>query len=256
MALALPEILNKILNVLAKDNTLYPTFLVSKLDRFINSLQYLVIAHHSNLLNEIIEKIVQKFSKYNSSRFSRFGGNIGWAEKSLCEIAHGSCNKLKHLGISGYQNLITDSIIHNIAESYLILQSLDISDCNRLTDTAIYTITGLYPNLRSLKLKHCDGISDTAIRKIAQHHYLEYLKLCTVKEISNSSISKIATCSSIVYLYLGHAEFVFNTTLKAVAEHLNSVEYLGLKNCYRVSQKIVNKIFPDLKIGGYYTLPI
>ncbi|CAG8441187.1 hypothetical protein GLOIN_2v1764730 [Rhizophagus irregularis DAOM 181602=DAOM 197198] len=213
MALALPEILNKILNVLAKDNTLYPTFLVSKLD-------------------------------------------IGWAEKSLCEIAHGSCNKLKHLGISGYQNLITDSIIHNIAESYLILQSLDISDCNRLTDTAIYTITGLYPNLRSLKLKHCDGISDTAIRKIAQHHYLEYLKLCTVKEISNSSISKIATCSSIVYLYLGHAEFVFNTTLKAVAEHLNSVEYLGLKNCYRVSQKIVNKIFPDLKIGGYYTLPI
>lgn len=31
MALALPEILNKILNFLAKDNTLYPTFLVSKL---------------------------------------------------------------------------------------------------------------------------------------------------------------------------------------------------------------------------------
>jgi hypothetical protein len=31
MALALPEILNKILNFLAKDNTLYPTLLVSKL---------------------------------------------------------------------------------------------------------------------------------------------------------------------------------------------------------------------------------
>ncbi|PKY12345.1 RNI-like protein [Rhizophagus irregularis] len=192
--------------------------------------------------------------------------DIGWAEKSLCEIAHGSCNKLKHLGISGYQNLITDSIIHNIAESYLILQSLDISDCNRLTDTAIYTITGLYPNLRSLKLKHCDGIilSDKSICIIAQScpniQYLDF-QFCNitnraVKEISNSSISKIATCSSIVYLYLGHAEFVFNTTLKAVAEHLNSVEYLGLKNCYRVSQKIVNKIFPDLKIGGYYTLPI
>jgi hypothetical protein len=98
------------------------------------------------------------------------------------------------------------------------------------------------------------------LRNHAQIQYLDF-QFCNItdralKEISDSSISKIATCPSIVYLYLGYAEFVSNTTLKAVAEHLNSVEYLGLKNCYRVSQKIVNKIFPDLKIGGYYTLPI
>lgn len=75
--------------------------------------------------------------------------------------------------------------------------------------------------------------------------------------ISDSSISKIATkCPSIVYLDLRHAEFISNTTLKAVAEHLNSIEYLGLKNCYRISQKIVDKIFPGLKIEGYYTFPI
>jgi Leucine-rich repeat (LRR) protein len=212
----------------------------------------------------------------------------------------------KTLGI-GIMSLI-DNIVHDIARSHSILQSLDISsNCNRLTDTAIYTITGLCPNLRSLKLKHCDGISDTAIRKIAQYHYLEHLELRSVKvlsdksmciirscpniqyldlqfcnitnraveeialschklkhldlygvvHISDSSISKIAKmCPSIIYLDIGHAKFISDIILKAVAEHLNSLEYLGLKNCYKISQKIVDKIFPDLEIGGYYTLPI
>ncbi|PKK50678.1 hypothetical protein RhiirC2_803352 [Rhizophagus irregularis] len=101
---------------------------------FRHSVQCLIITHHSYLSNEIIEKIVEVFPNIIHLDFERstsfddtalikisqkcdklqfldigFGGDI--TSKSFCEIAW-SCNGLKHLGISGYRNRVTDSIIY------------------------------------------------------------------------------------------------------------------------------------------------
>ena len=118
-----------------------------------------------------------------------FSGDI--IGKSFCEIAR-SCNGLKHLGISGYRNHVTDSIVHDIARSHPNLQSIDIRSSSRLTDTAIYTLTDSCPNLRSLKLEYCDGINDIAIRKIAHCRYLEHLELYSIKALSDKSMCIIA----------------------------------------------------------------
>ncbi|PKY38620.1 hypothetical protein RhiirA4_451631 [Rhizophagus irregularis] len=129
-----------------------------------HSLQYLVIAHHSNLLNEIIEKIVQKFSKYNSSRFSRFGGNIGWAEKSLCEIAH-SCNKIKQLDLYG--------VVH-------------------ISDSSISKIATKCPSIVYLDLRHAEFISNTTLKAVAEHlNSIEYLGLKNCYRISQKIVDKI-----------------------------------------------------------------
>ena len=61
-------------------------------------------------------------------------------------------------------------------------------------------------------------------------------------------------CPNIIYLDLGYADFIFDRTLKTIAEYLHSLEYLGLKGCRRISQKIIDTLFPDLEIGGYYSL--
>ncbi|RGB21689.1 hypothetical protein C1646_777494 [Rhizophagus diaphanus] len=249
-------------------------------------------------------KISQKCDKLQFLDIG-FGGDI--TGKSFCEIAQ-SCNGLKHLGISGYRNHVTNSIVHDIARSHPNLQSIDIRSSSRFTDTAIYTLTDSCPNLRSLKLEYCDGINDIAIRKIAHYRYLKHLKLYSIKAlsdksmciiarscpdiqylnlqfcnitdkavkeialfcpnlkyldlfealyISDSSISKIAKmCPNIIYLDLGYADFIFDRTLKTIAEYLHSLEYLGLKGCRRISQKIIDILFPDLEIGGYYSLPL
>ncbi|PKB95801.1 RNI-like protein, partial [Rhizophagus irregularis] len=249
-------------------------------------------------------KISQKCDKLQFLDIG-FGGDI--TGKSFCEIAR-SCNGLKHLGISGYRNHVTDSIVHDIVRSHPNLQSIDIRSSSRLTDTAIYTLTDSCPNLRSLKLEYCDGINDIAIRKIAHCRYLEHLELYSIKalsdksmciiarscpdiqylnlqfcnitdkaveeialschnlkhldlfgalHISDSSISKIAKmCPNIIYLDLGYADLIFDRILKTIAEYLHSLEYLGLKGYRRISQKIIDMLFPDLEIGGYYSLPL
>ncbi|CAG8730667.1 3237_t:CDS:1, partial [Funneliformis caledonium] len=61
-------------------------------------------------------------------------------------------------------------------------------------------------------------------------------------------------CLNIIYLDLGYTLSISCITLKIIADHLHALEYLDLKNCHRISQKIIDKLFPDLEIGGYYIL--
>ncbi|CAG8442594.1 1959_t:CDS:2 [Funneliformis caledonium] len=283
MTLALPELLKNILNFLAKNNVLYLTLLVSRLwsrctglilwgriklisekqqKKFIKMIRInsrLIFRHNfersTSFDDTALIKISQKCDKLQFLNIS-FGGDI--TGKSFCEIAQ-SCNGLKHLRISGYRNYITDSIIHDIARSHPNLQSIDIRSSSRLTNTAIYTLTDSCPNLKSLKLEYCDEINDIAIRKIAHCRYLKHLELYNIKaltlHISDSSISKIAKmCPNIIYLDLEYANFIFNRTLKTITEYLYNLEYLGLKGCRRISQKIIDMLFPDLEIGKYYSL--
>ena len=274
-----------------------------KISQVYPNLIHLNVSNNGGLTDHSITKIV----KNNKLQFLDIGFSGNITGKSFCEIAR-LCNGLKHLGISGYRNHITDSIVHDIARSHPNLQSIDIRSSSRLTDTAIYTLTDSCPNLRSLKLEYCDGINDIAIRKIAHCRYLEHLELYSIKalsdksmciiarscpdiqylnlqfcnitdkaveeialschnlkhldlfgalHISDSSISKIAKmCPNIIYLDLEYADFIFDRTLKTIAEYLHSLEYLGLKGCRRISQKIIDMLFPDLEIGGYYSLPL
>src|SRR5581483_11558997 len=214
---------------------------------------HLNVSNNGGLTDHSITKIAKKCDKLQFLDIG-FGGDI--TGKSFCEIAR-SCNGLKHLGISSSWIHVTDSIIYEITRSLPNLQSLDISSCSRLTDTAIHTLTDSYPNLKSLKLAHCDGISDIAIRKIAQFHCLEHLNLYGMSALTDKSMRIIVrSCPNIQYLDLGYAPSISCTTLKIIAEHLHALEYLGLKNCYRISQKIIDTLFPDLEIGGYYSLPL
>ena len=59
---------------------------------------------------------------------------------------------------------------------------------------------------------------------------------------------------NIIYLDLKYADFIFNRTLKTIAKYLHNLEYLGLKGCCRISQKIIDMLFSDLEIGEYYLL--
>ena len=160
MALVLPEILNKILNFLAKDNALYPTLLVSRLwsrcagpilwhrielvgengntygviepDKFIkmicmnprpifrHSVQYLIIAYHSYLSNEIIEKIVEVFPNIIYLDFER---STNFDDTALIKISQVYPN-LIHLNVSNNGGL-TDHSITEIAKKCDKLQFLD-----------------------------------------------------------------------------------------------------------------------------------
>ncbi|CAG8512812.1 8380_t:CDS:2 [Funneliformis caledonium] len=228
-----------------------------KISQVYLNLIYLNVSNNGGLTDHSITKIVKKCDKL---QFLDIGFGRDITGKLFCEIAR-SCNGLKHLRISRYQNHITDSIIHDIAPSHLNLQSIDICSSSRFTDIAIYTLTDSCPNLRSLKLEYCDGINNIAIKKIAHCRYLEYLELYSIKtltlHISDSSIFKIAKmCPNIIYLDLGYVDFIFDRTLKTIAEYLYNLEYLSLKGCRRISQKIIDMLFSDLKIGGYYSLPL
>ncbi|CAG8485248.1 11954_t:CDS:2 [Funneliformis mosseae] len=216
-----------------------------------------------SLTDHSITKITKKCDKL---QFLDIGFGEDIISKSFCEIVR-SCNGLKYLGISGYRNHVTDRIVHDIARPHPNLQSIDIRSSSRLTNTAIYTLTDSCPNLRSLKLEYCDGINDIAIRKVAHCRYLKHLELYSIKalkldlfgalHISDSSISKIAKmCPNVIYLDLGYADFIFDRTLKIITEYLHSLEYLSLKGCRRISQKIIDILFSDLEIGGYYSLPL
>ena len=114
-----------------------------------------------------------------------------------------------------------------------------------------------YPDIQYLNLQFCN-ITDKAVEEIALFCYnLKHLDLFGALHISDSSISKIAKmCPNIIYLNLGYADFIFDRTLKTIAEYLHSLEYLGLKGCCRISQKIIDMLFSDLEIGGYYSLPL
>jgi hypothetical protein len=54
---------------------------------------------------------------------------------------------------------------------------------------------------------------------------------------------------SLQYLVIAYYHKIVDF-LKAIAKHLHSLEYLDLKDCPNISQKIVDVLFPDLEIFG------
>ena len=159
--------------------------------------------------------------------------------------------KLKHC------DGISDIAIRKIAQ-FRCLEHLELRSVKVLSDKSMCIIARSCPNIQYLDLQFCN-ITDRAVEEIALScHNLKHLDLYGVRQIiSDLSIFKIAKmCPNIIYLDLGYAPSIFCTTLKIIAEHLHALEYLGLKNCYRISQKIIDTLFPDLEIGGYYSLPL
>ncbi|CAG8618369.1 15904_t:CDS:2 [Funneliformis mosseae] len=149
--------------------------------------------------------------------------------------------KLKHLGISGYRNYVTDSIVHDITRSHPNLQSIDIRSCSRLIDTTIHTLTDSYSNLKSLKLAHCDEISDIAIRKIAQFHCLEHLNLYGMSALTDKSMRIIArSCPNIQYLNLQSCN-VTDGVIEEIALSCHNLKHLDLYG--------VQHIISDLSIS-------
>ncbi|PKK63173.1 hypothetical protein RhiirC2_789284 [Rhizophagus irregularis] len=274
MALALPELLKNVFNFLAKDNALYPTLLISRLwsrctgpilwiiSQVYPNLIHLNVSNNGGLTDHSITKITKKCDKLQFLDIG-FSGDI--TGKSFCEIAW-SCNELKHLGINSCPNLrslklvycdgINDIAIRKIAHCHY-LEHLELYSIKALSDKSICIIARSCPDIQYLNLQFCN-ITDKAVEEIALScHNLKHLDLFGALHISDLSISKIVKmCPNIIYLDLGYADFIFDRTLKIITEYLHSLEYLGLKGCRRISQKIINMLFPDLKIGGYYSLPL
>jgi len=252
---------------------------ITKIAKKCDKLQFLDIGFSGDITDKSFCEITR-----SCNRLKHLGISSSWihvTDSIIYEIAR-SLPNLQSLDISSCSRL-TDTAIHTLTDSYPNLKSLKLAHCDGISDIAIRKIAqfhclehlNLYgmsaltdksmriiarscPNIQYLNLQSCN-VTDGAIEEIALScHNLKHLDLYGVRQIiSNLSISKIAKmCPNIIYLDLGYAPSISCTTLKIIADHLHALEYLGLKNCYRISQKIIDTLFPDLEIGGYYSLPL
>nr|CAG8595224.1 12369_t:CDS:1 [Entrophospora candida] len=126
---------------------------------------------------------------------------------------------------------------------YLRLEGLKISD------VLISTILRSCPDIRTLILDKSKGFSNIPIIEIARYcPKLLHLSLNSCICLTNRCITEIArSCSKLRHLELGDCS-ISNKALEDITRNCNNLKYLSLKGCKGISEEVMKKFNPKIKI--------
>ncbi|CAH1769198.1 9210_t:CDS:2, partial [Entrophospora sp. SA101] len=126
---------------------------------------------------------------------------------------------------------------------YLRLEGLKIKDA------LISAILRSCPDIRILILDRSDGFSNIPIIEIARYcPKLLHLSLNSCICLTNRCITEIArSCPKLRHLELGNCS-IGNKAVEEIARNCTNLKYLGLKGCKGISEEVMKKLNPKIKI--------
>ncbi|CAG8545058.1 4863_t:CDS:2 [Cetraspora pellucida] len=126
---------------------------------------------------------------------------------------------------------------------YLRLEGLKISDA------LISVILCSCPDIRFLILDKSKGFTNIPIIEIARFSpKLQHLSLNSCICLTNRCITEITcSCSKLRHLELGDCS-ISNEAIEKIASNCTNLEYLSLKRCRRISNEVLKKLNPKIKI--------
>ncbi|CAG8475732.1 3753_t:CDS:2 [Acaulospora morrowiae] len=213
--LIIPELLENIFSVLAKDKVLYPALFVNRLWYYCSApilwrhIEFSIEGYRRNRCNKNIfgplywqlrkfkRVICEKTKPLYCSKmvYLKMAGlkisdallNSNISSASVIEIAR-SCPNLVYLNLNG-QPSINDESICAIARSCVNLQHLDLSFNEIITDEAICAIATGCPDMRNYFLEDCEWITNKSIKKTAQlNRNLQKLILTSCYKITDDAV--------------------------------------------------------------------
>jgi len=130
-------------------NAIYSRFEVFK------NLHSLEVSLNNKFVNDQIQKIGEVLPRLRRFKSQNFQGTGEDAFKHL--------KQLEELVLHDSDRL-TDKALHQVAQSLVKLQHLDINNCSHITQTAVDHL-GSSPSLRYLDLRFCSGIKSLNVPK-------------------------------------------------------------------------------------------
>ncbi|RHZ83006.1 hypothetical protein Glove_101g7 [Diversispora epigaea] len=126
---------------------------------------------------------------------------------------------------------------------YLRLEGLKISDA------LISTILRSCPDIRFLILDKSKDFTNIPIIEIARYcPKLLHLSLNSCICLTNQCITEITrSCSKLRHLELGNYS-IGNEAIEKIADNCTNLKYLSLKGCKRISNEVLKKVNPKIKI--------
>ncbi|CAG8660552.1 6871_t:CDS:2, partial [Dentiscutata erythropus] len=126
---------------------------------------------------------------------------------------------------------------------YLRLEGLKISDA------LISAILCSCPDICFLILDKSKGFTNILIIEIAKFSpKLQYLSLNSCICLTNRCITEITrSCSKLRHLELGDCS-IGNEAIEKIASNCTNLKYLSLKGCRRISNEVLKKLNPKIKI--------
>ena len=211
----LPELLEQILYFLEIDRSLYPAL-------FVNHFWY-----HCGA--PILWRRIEFFTENDYQR--------GWhgrkmprtLTRQLINFKKAMCGKIKPT--------------YCFKMVYLRLEGLKISD------ELISTILCSCPDIRTLILDRSVGFSNIPIIEIARFcPKLIHLSLNSCKCLTNRCITEITrSCPKLRHLELGDCS-ISNKAIEEITRNCTNLKYLSLKGCKRISEEVIKKLNPKIKI--------
>jgi hypothetical protein len=135
----------------------------------------------------------------HSSRLKvvKVAGCINLTDSSFCYLAN--CHQLIHLEVNSCNvsyscsSLITDEAVKCISKNCLLLQSINLFNCENISDQGVESMTQL-KQLVSLDLSYCSDITDNSIIPILKSlPQLQHVKLTGLFRLTEASL--VDVCS-------------------------------------------------------------
>ncbi|CAG8684195.1 17226_t:CDS:2 [Gigaspora margarita] len=214
-----------------------------------NKLEYLNISYCNGITDKLLIKIAK--SCYNLREF--YFSEAYWiTDKSISRILNSYTNLLS-LDISSSHGKIKDASI--LVQMYFKLEYLNFACVMAFWDDSLIVATiRSSPNLKHFNISSND-IGDEVVEAIASTcHELEYLDLRECGFITELSVCNvIRSCPKLQYLELGFCN-ISDTTIKEISYSCLNLKYLNLEGCENISEKIIKRLNPSIRIENYNSL--
>ncbi|CAN0914126.1 F-box/LRR-repeat protein 3 [Linum grandiflorum] len=170
--------------------------------------------------------------------------------KSLHEIALSKCTGVTNAGVVQllYRelkaldltccDLVTNAVIHALAESCRSLVCLKLESCFLVTDKGLYHLASSCVLLEEVDLTDCSGINDSGLEYLSRCSRLLTLKLGLCFSISDKGVSCIASnCSNLCELDLYRCTGIGDGTLAALANGCTRLKKLNISYCTKITDE-------------------
>ncbi|CAG8556690.1 14610_t:CDS:2 [Cetraspora pellucida] len=210
----LPELLEQILYFLEIHQSLYPTL-------FVNHLWYHCGASILWQHIEFFNKDYQQSQRALNMSWVLIRRLINFERVMRRKIKPTYCTKMVYLRLEGLK--ISDALISVILRSCPDIRFLILDKSKGFTNIPIIEIARFSPKLQHLSFNSCICLTNRCITEITH------------------------SCSKLRHLELGDCS-IGNEAIEKIASNCTNLKYLSLKECRRISNEVLKKLNPKIKI--------